>query len=100
MHRAVTAGLLHAEMLARNLAHGALGRREHPIEQGGKLGGSELLALAVARADQLREGLGIPAVDEPVAHDGGGHAGDAEDLEGLTPLWLCLHVVPPELPPP
>src|SRR5215831_11767709 len=97
MHRPVTAGLLHAEMLARNLPHGALGRREHPIEQGGKLGGSELLALAVARADQLREGLGIPAVDEPVAHDGGGHAGDAEDLEVLASLWLCLDVVSLEL---
>src|SRR5215472_4606872 len=97
MHRPVTAGLLHAEMLARNLPHGALGRREHPIEQGGELGGSELLALAVARAHQLREGLGIPAVDEPVAHDGGGHAGDAEDLEVLASLWLCLDVVSLEL---
>ena len=92
VHGAVTAWVLHAEVLARHLSDGALSRGQHRVHPLGQLGGCELLRRAVGHADQLGQRLRVPAVDDAVAHDRGGHPHHAEALEISPARRLGLDV--------
>ncbi len=80
----------------RNLAKRALGRRQHRVEPLRQLRWRQRFALDIWAFNQLGQRPGVPAVDHPVAHDGGRHPGHADGLEVTPALRLRFHVEPDE----